>query len=789
MIGGLGGLGGFDPGNALGAIGMALLSSPRDNPLQNLPQFIGEANKNAERAYQVKAMEEALVAAGLPRAEAQVMARSPEAAKVRLQTLQQQKGEAAHKNFLNTIRDSYGEGGSAPAATPGPRSDIPAGGVAASGDREEVRQYVRQAAAARGIDPDVAERVVRQESGFNPGAIGDKGKSFGVMQLYTGGGLGNVAQKQGIDLSPANWRQHVDFGLDVVAKDGWRQWYGARDVGIGRWDGIRQRQAEAPSASAAPAQAPAPAPDWRTAQDSPETFAAKLAQARGGSAGLSIAPAAPPAEPVPAPAAPTMPATAPLPPARPAGLGAAPPVPTMGLPPPGVDPHAGDAGAKAFAASGMGRPAPVLTPPAPMALAGQATAPARVTSPVAPLPAPPPAPPPPPPRAADLPVENAVPAQGPAPAPQTQAPTEPRAIAAERKLETVVQSGPTRLPSEYQGKTQSSLAQQHFQKALKLEMAASTPNLPENSAKAARELAKYHFDVAKEYLKPSELDRQIDRLNVPEEQKQALRLAAADKRPDVQRNAEFAYPDNPQAQREAVGRAMPDTRPEAERRARIAIAEPQVGEEMIRQSRATSAAPDDIETKARLESVTGFLGEIAKEGPKIAQRSADLDILTRVVSKTPTGAGANVRAFLDRVGRELGFSDGTLASQQDAVKAITNRIAPTLRQPGSGAQSDAELSGFLASLPSLTATPGGNQLIAATLQRAAAIDRQRADIASQWQAGRIKAAEARERIAELDRMSIYANAEEKAAVEVLIGGKPLSGNAKEQKGWRVLGVE
>jgi hypothetical protein len=242
----------------------------------------------------------------------------------------------------------------------------------------------------------------------------------------------------------------------------------------------------------------------------------------------------------------------------------------------------------------------------------------------------------------------------------------------------------------------------------------------------------------------------------------------------------------------AIRNSMPDTRPEAERRARVSITEPKVGEEMIRQSRATSAAPDDIETKARLEGVTGFLNDIAKETPKVAQRNADLDLLSRVVSRTSTGKGAELRATLDAIGYELNLSKGTLASQRDAIVAITNRIAPTLRQPGSGAQSDAELRGFLSSLPNLSALPEGNQLIQATLKRAAAIDQQRAEIAAQWQSKKLTAGEAREKIAELDRMSIYASEKEKAIVDQVMGFKPQTGPGDASgsgKGWRVLGVE
>lgn len=143
-------------------------------------------------------------------------------------------GAAANGNVPG-VAGLLGKGGSAEAAS----------GIVGklSGSRAEVADYVRQAALARGIDPSVALRVINQESGFNADArnLTAKEQSYGVMQLNTMGGLGADALKAGIDVrNPAAWRSQVDFGMDVVKRDGWRQWYGARDIGVGRWDGIGQ---------------------------------------------------------------------------------------------------------------------------------------------------------------------------------------------------------------------------------------------------------------------------------------------------------------------------------------------------------------------------------------------------------------------------------------------------------------------------------------------------------------------------------------------------------------------
>jgi hypothetical protein len=104
--------------------------------------------------------------------------------------------------------------------------------------------YIRQAAANRGIDPNIAVQVAASEGLNNP--VGDGGRSFGPFQLYTGGGLGNAFQQQ-TGLNPAdyqnNWPQQVDWILNWVLQNGWNPggtggMHGATAAGIGNWQGI-----------------------------------------------------------------------------------------------------------------------------------------------------------------------------------------------------------------------------------------------------------------------------------------------------------------------------------------------------------------------------------------------------------------------------------------------------------------------------------------------------------------------------------------------------------------------
>lgn len=122
------------------------------------------------------------------------------------------------------------------------RSALPA--VMPSGD---IASYIAKAAAARGIDPDVALRVAKSEGGLKSWNLqsqyvknGVQEPSFGPFQLYKGGGLGNdFMRKTGLDPALAqNGPAGVDFALDHASKNGWGAWYGAKNTGIGNFEGI-----------------------------------------------------------------------------------------------------------------------------------------------------------------------------------------------------------------------------------------------------------------------------------------------------------------------------------------------------------------------------------------------------------------------------------------------------------------------------------------------------------------------------------------------------------------------
>jgi hypothetical protein len=113
---------------------------------------------------------------------------------------------------------------------------------------KEHEDFIREAAAARGIDPDIAVKVAKSE-GLGHSFMGDQGTSSGDWQLHQRGGSGVSSANQRPGLgdefakkygppTQANWKQQTEFSLDQALKGGWGPWHGAGRVGIGKWQGL-----------------------------------------------------------------------------------------------------------------------------------------------------------------------------------------------------------------------------------------------------------------------------------------------------------------------------------------------------------------------------------------------------------------------------------------------------------------------------------------------------------------------------------------------------------------------
>ncbi len=161
-------------------------------------------------------------------------------------------------------------------------------------DPRGMEPHIRAAAKKYGVDEDTALRVAKSE-GLGT-FLGDRGKSGGAFQLYTGGGLGNNFQKEtGLNpLDPANEPATIDYAMKNAASGGWGPWYGAKKIGVTGMMGIgqpgqqgddTQMAANTPpkAGPGAPGQAaPAPAPNTLSMNSPLAGTTTPNAQASGG---------------------------------------------------------------------------------------------------------------------------------------------------------------------------------------------------------------------------------------------------------------------------------------------------------------------------------------------------------------------------------------------------------------------------------------------------------------------------------------------------------------------------
>ena len=143
-------------------------------------------------------------------------------------------------------------GGGAPNLSGADRRGGPAiGHVFSAAEREA---NIRSHAASIGIEPRVAMAVARSE-GFGR-FDGDRGTSFGDLQMHIGGGLGDTFRRA-TGKNPADPHNELEldrFALDQAKKGGWGPWHGAARIGVHGRYGIH----DGPLQSEHPALAPPP---------------------------------------------------------------------------------------------------------------------------------------------------------------------------------------------------------------------------------------------------------------------------------------------------------------------------------------------------------------------------------------------------------------------------------------------------------------------------------------------------------------------------------------------------
>ena len=137
-------------------------------------------------------------------------------------------------------------------------SVYPAGETSYSGaipgvGAKEVDDYTRQVAQKYNIDPNVASRVLAQESSYGQAKLpGDKGTSFGPFQLHfaaDGKAMGDSFRRDtGLDpRNPNTWKQQIDYAMKKAAQGGWAPWTTTmKKLGMNQWSGINRQFAGQP---------------------------------------------------------------------------------------------------------------------------------------------------------------------------------------------------------------------------------------------------------------------------------------------------------------------------------------------------------------------------------------------------------------------------------------------------------------------------------------------------------------------------------------------------------------
>lgn len=166
---------------------------------------------------------------------------------------------------------------------------------------------------------------------------------------------------------------------------------------------------------------------------------------------------------------------------------------------------------------------------------------------------------------------------------------------------------------------------------------------------------------------------------------------------------------------------------------------------------------NESELMKQLAKTTGeSWAKLQDQGRKAASVRQDLDALGALLSEAPQGT---------LWGRELGLGNfqglklsfpslGSFTTAGQAFDSIVKRIAPSLREPGSGATSDLEVSMFLDSLPNLKNTPIANNFILEMLQAKAQLDIERSAIIDMMATGEISVAAGRMKLNEINARSI-----------------------------------
>ena len=81
---------------------------------------------------------------------------------------------------------------------------------------EDLQDIIVDTASRRGVDPALVLAVIEKESGYNPDASGDNGKSQGLMQIWRSAHKKRMKKLGAVNLYDP--RDNVTVGIDILAE-------------------------------------------------------------------------------------------------------------------------------------------------------------------------------------------------------------------------------------------------------------------------------------------------------------------------------------------------------------------------------------------------------------------------------------------------------------------------------------------------------------------------------------------------------------------------------------------
>jgi len=95
----------------------------------------------------------------------------------------------------------------------------------------------------------------------------------------------------------------------------------------------------------------------------------------------------------------------------------------------------------------------------------------------------------------------------------------------------------------------------------------------------------------------------------------------------------------------------------------------------------------------------------------------DLQRVRQSLDEFGTGPTASIRLFLGSLAGDMGLPVDPSLSEGELIQSIQSRLAPAMRQTGSGSSSDRDVTMFMEALPNLMRTPQGNRLVIDHLEK------------------------------------------------------------------------